>query len=123
MIKLQDIETELIEELREIADEFRHMSSYALTEQTAQIMYELRQALIKTVDSVLEHDLEQFNNDWQELKYLLVDLENAIHEEQNEANKRGRKAPNLSKLDKSLMDVHTFQVWSIDRMTNQPTVS
>ena len=86
-------------------------------------MYELRKTLIKTVDSVIEHDLEQFNNDWQELKYALVDLDNAIHEEQNEADRLGRKAPSLSKLNKSLMDVHTFQVWSIDRLTNQPVVN
>lgn len=123
MIKLHEVETELIEELREIVDEFRYMSNYALTEQTAEIMYELRQALIKTTDSVLEHNLIEFNNNWQWLKYALVDLENAIHEEQNEADRLGRKAPNLSKLDKSLMDVHTFQVWSIDRLTNQPTIS
>ena len=120
---LKDIETDLIEELREIMDEFEYMNSYALTEQTTRIMSELKQTLIATMDSVIEHDLEQFNNNWQELKYLLVDLDSAILEEQNEAIERGRKAPNLSKLDKSLMDVHTFQVWSIDRMTNQPTVS
>ena len=122
MIKLQDIETELIEELRELVDEFRYMTNYALTEQTAEIMYELRQALIKTGDSVLEHNLIEFNNNWQWLKYALVDLENAIHEEQDEAEKLGRKSPSLNKLDKSLMDVHTFQIWSIDRLTNQPVV-
>ena len=122
MIKLQDIETELIEELRELVDEFKWMTNHALTEQTAEIMYELRQALIKTGDSVIEHNLIEFNNNWQWLKYALIDLENAIHEEQNEAEKLGRKSPNLSKLDKSLMDVHTYQVWSIDRLTNQPVV-
>lgn len=123
MIKLQDIETELIEELREIADEFKWMSSYALTEQTAGIMYELKQALIKTGDSVIEHNLIEFNNNWQWLKYALVDLENAIHEEQNQANERGRKSPSLNKLDRSLMDIHNFQVWSIDRLTNQPVIN
>ena len=123
MIKLQDIETELIEELREIVEEFRYMSNYALTEQTTEIMHELKQALIDTADSVLEHNLIEFNNNWQWLKYALIDLDNAINEEQNEANRLGRKAPNLSKLDKSLMDIHTFQVWSIDRMTNQPVIN
>lgn len=123
MLKFKEIEVELIEELKEMTDEFRYMSNYAKTKKTVEIMSELKQALIKTGDSVLEHDLEQFNNDWQELKYVLVDLENAIHEEQDEANKRGRKAPNLSKLNKSFMDVYTFQVWNIDRLTNQPTVS
>lgn len=123
MLKLKEIEVELIEELREVAEELRYMGSYAKTEETAEIMYELRKALIKTVDSVLEHDLEQFNNDWQELKYGLVDLENAIHEEQDETDRLGRKAPNLSKLNKSFMDVYTFQVWNIDRLTNQPVVS
>lgn len=122
MLKLQEIEVELIEELRELVEEFRYMTNYALTEQTAEIMYELRQALIKTGDSVLEHNLIEFNNNWQWLKYALVDLENAIHEEQNEADKLGRKAPSLNKLDKSLMDVHTFHVWNIDRLTNQPVV-
>ena len=122
MIKLQEIETELMDDLRELVDEVRYMSNYALTEQTAGIMYEIRQAIIKTGDSVIEHDLEQFNDDWQELKYLLGDLDNAILEEQNEANERGRKSPSLNKLDKSLMDVYTFQVWSIDRLTNQPVV-
>ena len=122
MIKLQEIETELMDDLRELVDEVRYMSNYALTEQTAEIMYELRQALIKTGDSVIEHDLIEFNNNWQWLKYGLVNLENAIHEEQNEADKRDRKSPSLNKLDKSLMDVHTFHVWSIDRLTNQPVV-
>ena len=123
MIKLQEIETELIEELRELVDEVRWMSNYALTEQTTEIMSELKQSLIKTVDSVIEHSLIEFNNNWQELKYGLVDLENAIHQEQNKANERGRKSPSLNKLDKSLMDVHNFQVWSIDRLTNQPVIS
>ena len=122
MIKLHEIEVELIEELRELVDEFKWMTNYALTEQTAEIMYELRQALIKTGDSVIEHNLIEFNNNWQWLKYVLVDLENAIHEEQNEAERLGRKSPSLNKLDKSLMDVHTFHVWSIDRLTNQPVV-
>lgn len=123
MIKLQEVEVELIEELREIAEEFKYMSSYALTEQTTEIMHELKQALIDTADSVIEHNLIEFNNNWQWLKYALVDLENAIHEEQNEADKLDRKSPSLNKLNKSLMDVHTFQVWSIDRLTNQPTIS
>ena len=123
MIKLQEVEVELIEELREIAEEFKYMSSYALTEQTTEIMHELKQALIDTADSVIEHNLIEFNNNWQWLKYALVDLENAINEEQNEANRLGRKSPSLSKLDKSLADIHTFQVWSIDRLTNQPTIS
>ena len=123
MIKLQDIETELIEELREIAEEFKYMSSYAKTEKTTEIMSELKQSLIKTADSVIEHNLIEFNNNWQWLKYALVDLDNAIHEEQNEADRLGRKSPSLSKLDKSLADIHTFQVWSIDRITNQPVVS
>ena len=123
MIKLQEVEVELIEELREIAEEFKYMSSYALTEQTTEIMHELKQALIDTADSVIEHNLIEFNNNWQWLKYALVDLENAIHEEQNEADKLDRKSPSLNKLNKSLMDIHTFQVWSIDRLTNQPTVS
>ena len=122
MIKLQEIETELMDDLRELVDEVRYMSNYAKTEQTAESMYEIRQALIKTGDSVIEHDLEQFNDDWQELKYLLVDLDNAILEEQNKASELGRKSPSLNKLDKSLMDVYTFQVWSIDRLTNQPVV-
>src|SRR5699024_9878475 len=123
MIKLQEIETELIEELKEIAEEFRYMSSYAETEETTEIMNELKQALIETTDSVLEHNLIEFNNNWQWLKYALVDLENAIHEEQNEAGRLDRKSPSLNKLDKSLMDVHTFQVWSIDRLTNQPVIN
>lgn len=123
MIKLQEVEVELIEELREIAEEFKYMSSYARTEETTEIMNELKQSLIKTTDSVLEHNLIEFNNNWQWLKYALVDLENAIHEEQNEADKLDRKSPSLNKLNKSLMDVHTFQVWSIDRLTNQPTIS
>ena len=123
MIKLQEVEVELIEELREIAEEFKYMSSYALTEQTTEIMHELKQALIDTADSVIEHNLIEFNNNWQWLKYALVDLENAINEEQNEANRLGRKSPSLSKLDKSLADIHTFQVWSIDRLTTQPTIS
>ena len=123
MIKLQDIETELIEELRELVDEFRYMSSYAETEETTEIMNELKQALIETTDSVLEHNLIEFNNNWQWLKYALVDLENAIHEEQNKADRLDRKSPSLNKLDKSLMDVHTFHVWSIDRLTNQPVIN
>ena len=123
MIKLQDIEQELMDDLRELVDEVKYMSNYAKTEQTAEIMYELRQSLIKTGDSVIEHNLIEFNNNWQWLKYVLVDLENAIHEEQNEANERGRKSPSLSKLDKSLMDIHNFQVWSIDRLTNQPVIN
>ena len=123
MTKLKEIETELIEELREIAEEFRYMSNYASTLETTEIMYELRQALIKTGDSVIEHDLEEFNNNWQELKYLLVDLDNVVSVEKNEADRLGRKAPNLNKLDKSLADIHRFEVWSIDRLTNQPVVS
>lgn len=122
MIKLQEIEVELIEELKEIAEEFRYMSSYARTEELTEIMYQLKQALIKTGDSVIEHDLEEFNNNWQELKYLLVDLENAIHKEQDEADERGRKSPSLSKLNKLFMDLWTFQILSIDRLTNQPVV-
>lgn len=123
MIKLQEIETELMDDLKELVDEVRYMSNYAKTEQTTEIIYELRQALIKTGDSVIEYNLIEFNNNWQEIKYLLVDLENAIHEEQNEANERGRKSPSLNKLDKSLMDVYTYQVWSIDRLTNQPVIN
>ena len=120
---LKEIEVELIEELKEVGEEFVYMSNYAKTLETTEIMSELKQSLIKTVDSAIEHNLIEFNNNWQELKYGLVDLENAIHQEQNKANERGRKSPYLNKLDKSLMDVHTFQVWSIDRMTNQPTIS
>src|SRR5699024_12733660 len=123
MIKLQDIETELIEELRELVDEFRYMSSYAETEETTEIMNELKQALIETTDSVLEHNLIEFNNNWQCIKYALVELENAIHEEQNEADRLDRKSTRLNKLDKSLMDDHTLQVWSIDRLTNQPVIN
>lgn len=123
MLKLKEIEVDLIEELKEMVDEFRYMGNYAKTKKTTEIMGELKEVLIKTVDSVLEHDLEQFNNDWQELKYVLVGLENAIHEEQDEADRLGRKAPSLSKLNKSFMDVYTFQVWNIDRLTNQPVVN
>lgn len=123
MIKLKEVKAELIEELKEIAEEFKYMSSYARTEETTKIMDELKQALIETTDSVLEHNLIEFNNNWQWLKYALVDLENAINEEQNEAEKRGRKSPSLNKLNKSFMDVYTFQVWNIDRLTNQPVIN
>ena len=122
MIKLQEIEVELIEELKELEDEFRYMGSYAKTQETADIMTDLRRALIKVTDSALDYDLEQFNNNWQELKYTLLDLENAIHEERDEADRLGRESPILNKLDKSLMDVHNSEVWNIDRMTNQPVV-
>ena len=120
MIELKEIEVELIAELKEIAEQFRFMSSYARTEETAEVMHELKQALIDTTDSVLKHNLIEFNNNWQWLKYALIDLENAIYEEQNEANKRGRKSPRLNKLDGLLGDVIRFEVWSIDRLTNQP---
>ena len=123
MIKLQEIEVELIEELKELVEEFKWMTNYALTEETTEIMNELKQSLIKTTDSVIEHNLIEFNNNWQWLKYLLVDLDNVILEEQNKANERGRKSPHLNKLDKSLMDVYTYQVWSIDRLTNQPVIN
>ena len=123
MIKLKEVKAELIEELKEIAEEFKYMSGYARTEETTKIMNELKQALIETTDSVLEYNLIEFNNNWQWLKYALVDLENAIHEEQNEAEKRGRKSPSLNKLNKSFMDVYTFQVWNIDRLTNQPVIN
>ena len=122
MLKLQEIELELIEELKEIAEEFMYMSRYAKTQETADIMTDLRRSLIKVTDSALDYDLEQFNNNWQELKYTLVDLENAIHEERDEADRLGRESPILNKLDKSLMDVHNFEVWNIDRMTKQPVV-
>ena len=123
MIKLKEVKAELIEELKEIAEEFKYMSIYARTEETTKIMNELKQALIETTDSVLEYNLIEFNNNWQWLKYALVDLENAINEEQNETEKRGRKSPSLNKLNKSFMDVYTFQVWNIDRLTNQPVIS
>ena len=123
MIKLKEVKAELIEELKEIAEEFKYMSIYARTEETTEIMNELKQALIETTDNVLEHNLIEFNNNWQWLKYALVDLENAINEEQNEAEKRGRKSPSLNKLNKSFMDVYTFQVWNIDRLTNQPVIN
>ena len=99
------------------------MNSYASTEETTEIMNKLEKSLMKTTKSAMEHDLEQFNNNWQWLKYELVDLDNAINQEKNEANRLGRKSPRLNKLDKSLMDIHRFEVWSIDRLTNQPTVS
>ena len=120
MLKL--IEAELVEEFKEMVDEFRYMSSYAKTQETADIMTDLRRSLIKVTDNVLEHDLDQFNNNWQELKYLLVDLENAIHEERDEADRLGRESPSLNKLDRSLADLLKFEVWNIDRMTNQPVV-
>ena len=123
MIKFKEVKAELIEELREMAEEFKYMSGYARTEETTKTMNELKQALIETTDSALEHNLIEFNNNWQWLKYALVDLENAIHEEKNEAEKRGRKSPSLNKLNKSFMDVYTFQVWNIDRLTNQPVIS
>lgn len=121
MIELKEIEVELIAELKEIAEQFRFMSSYARTEETAEVMHELKQALIDTEDSVLKHNLIEFNNNWQWLKYALVDLENAIHEERK-ANKRDRKSPSLNKLDDLLEDVIRYEVWSIDRLTNQPVV-
>lgn len=122
MIKLKEVKTELIEELKEVSEQFRFMSSYARTEETAEVMQELKQALIDTTDSVLEHNLIEFNNNWQWLKYALVDLENAIHEEQK-TNKRNRKSPRLNKLDDLLSDVIRYEVWNIDRLTNQPVIS
>ena len=111
MLELKDIRVDLIDELKELGEEFRYMDSYANTLELMEVMSELKQALIKTTDSVLENDLEEFNNNWQELKYTLGDLENAIYEE-NETD--------LSKLDKSLEDISRYQLWNIDRLTNQP---
>ena len=123
MLKLQEIEVELIDELKEMEDEFMYMSRYAKTQETSDIMTDLRRSLIKVTDSALDYDLNKFNNNWQELKYSLVDLENAIHEERDEADRLGRESPSLNKLDRSLADIHKFEVWNIDRMTNQPVVS
>lgn len=122
MIKLQEIERELIEDLRDVAEQFKYMSSYARTKETTEIMNELKQTLVETTDNVLEYNLIEFNNNWQWLKYVLVDLENAIHEEKKQADKRDRKSPSLNKLDKLLADVIVYEVWSIDRLTNQPVV-